>query len=271
MVGHSDWAFSIVAKYSRIGKPRGFRPESLVNFQVYQRIVHYHSNRRTPEIRCSLVPVCNPSDARLSSTTPPQIVNRLHLLPLGRTVAQIRPPGEFSRVTVLAPRAATGAGGQLTLMPRAASVPVAVSSNESRGHLFGLRASPVIFKRLLPSQNAATAERTLSYRRAAYPEATSHDIVPRVNLQYTRVEDRFLIRDRGISSSTAEIPPEKMAVLARTRSLAQTSRASELEPEQATRRNSTLVPDVDVSQIADQVMKQLDRRFVAARERMGRV
>jgi hypothetical protein len=93
----------------------------------------------------------------------------------------------------------------------------------------------------------------------------------RVVQQHRRVEDRTIALD---SSSSKKIAPtrffEAPVLIERPRS--RTSGDSDLMPGVDRREPVTQPgPAVNVTQITDAVLKQLDRRLVAARERMGRI
>lgn len=100
------------------------------------------------------------------------------------------------------------------------------------------------------------------------------DIPTQVQRRHRRLEQRpFLsVRDAASPPSPVEIA-EHPDVVRKLRPRAPACVIDEERPVQAKSRGRTAQPDspVNVAQITDAVLQQLDRRLIAARERMGRM
>jgi hypothetical protein len=111
-----------------------------------------------------------------------------------------------------------------------------------------------------------------SARRDEGVEAvTVNDVSTRVMRKHRRVEERPFMRVRDLPGRVAPAPVAENPVVIerpRPRLAAKHKSSSELEA-----RNGVLQADraVNVAQVTDEVLRQLDRRLVAARERRGRI
>jgi len=125
-------------------------------------------------------------------------------------------------------------------------------------------------QRLLPLQRMPLNSSSGTPRRESTELTDAEGLPHRVVRQHRRVEEDSLARalkseERKAPSLPSEIPlaVENPQFLIRRKS------AGDSVPP-AARRDSAAHPKVNVAQIADAVLQQLDRRLIAARERMGR-
>jgi hypothetical protein len=120
------------------------------------------------------------------------------------------------------------------------------------------------------------ANRILVRRRPVRQEEVTeevrvNDVSTRVMRKHRRVEERPFMRVRDLTGRLAPAPAAENPVVIerpRPRLAAKHKPSSELEP-----RNGVSQADraVNMAQVTDEVLRQLDRRLVAARERRGRI
>lgn len=158
-----------------------------------------------------------------------------------------------------------------------------------------------VFERIL-SQPRATAERTVAGnlkglpepRNSAFPfaptpfllrdrsffrmeesrevvlkELNSSLVAMRILRQLQRVETSSMAGQPGPGVVSSDVPAGQRVFAAIQ--LSPREQQSEAEECLPARRNIPAAPEINVAQITDQILNQLDRRLVAARERMGRI
>jgi hypothetical protein len=112
---------------------------------------------------------------------------------------------------------------------------------------------------------------TRRWSESVEPDQGAISLPQRLMRKHRRVEERPFLRPRDLKPMIAPPPtPEEPAVVHRTRR--QVRQGFDAQPEAAPRQRALPpAPGVNVAQITDAVMQQLDRRLIAARERMGRI
>jgi len=97
------------------------------------------------------------------------------------------------------------------------------------------------------------------------------DVAARIVRQLRRREEAPPLQPRDVAPTRAALPTSGSDfVVERTMQRPQRQLGPTLEPE-AARATGRLTPAVNVTQITDEVIRQLDHRLVATRERMGRI
>lgn len=97
------------------------------------------------------------------------------------------------------------------------------------------------------------------------------DVVKRIATKHRRVEERLVLDGQGLALGTTRIPGAEMTLVDNSPRVTQRPVHQPIIPIESPNRLSRPQPIVDVAQITDEVVKQLDRRLIAARERRGRI
>jgi hypothetical protein len=108
--------------------------------------------------------------------------------------------------------------------------------------------------------------------RAAIETNATETLATRIAREHRRQEQVQIGMNRDVSSGLANVPSSRLPIRVEqpiTYSSGSKKRFEALEDNVVRRKEAA--PAVSVTQVADEVMKQLDRRLIAARERMGRV
>jgi hypothetical protein len=125
-------------------------------------------------------------------------------------------------------------------------------------------------QRLVPLRPMPLNSNSGSLRRVATGLTSAESLPYRITLQHRRVEEDPLAR--GLKSEGKKtpslLPDLPLAVENPQLRVRRKSAGDTVSPGE--RRDHAGQPEVNVTQIADAVLQQLDRRLIAARERMGR-
>ncbi|MGH9326215.1 MAG: hypothetical protein ACRD2B_05940 [Terriglobia bacterium] len=99
----------------------------------------------------------------------------------------------------------------------------------------------------------------------------TRDAGSRVANKHRRIEERLVLDGQVIELMTTRIPEAEMTLVDSSRWKARQPGRQPTMPTEMGVRSTRTQPVVDVGQITDEVVKQLDRRLIAARERRGRI
>jgi hypothetical protein len=104
------------------------------------------------------------------------------------------------------------------------------------------------------------------------PDSAAATLPERVLRRHCRIEARPFLQSRGLAPQVVVAPtPEEPTAIHRA-SARRRAQQFDVPAETGQRSHSALqAPNVNVAQITDAVLQQLDRRLIAARERMGRI
>jgi len=110
-------------------------------------------------------------------------------------------------------------------------------------------------------------------QNGAEHELATQTVVTRVREKHRRVEEHRALYIRTLRSQTvqADVSSSDLTVAAEARAKHRQSRPLAAVDADLQRPGRTAPPVIDSARLTDEVLKQLDRRLVAARERMGRV
>jgi hypothetical protein len=127
-----------------------------------------------------------------------------------------------------------------------------------------------------PRLSSSIAHRSIRRQRAqaADFEPETIGIPAQVQRRHRRLEQRSFLSMRDVAPSPSPIEiAERPDVVRKPRPQTPPRAADEEAPAQSKLRNRPTRPDppISIPQITDAVLQQLDRRLVAARERMGRI
>ena len=126
----------------------------------------------------------------------------------------------------------------------------------------------------LPLIKSTTLEYVRQYarQRRLYHETSTETLVARVRERHRRTEEHRSIYARNLRLQTIDLSPSvpEMTVIADRRPATKTVAYREIEAE-SHHSSRPAQPVIDSVRLTDEVLRQLDRRLVAARERMGRV
>jgi hypothetical protein len=181
--------------------------------------------------------------------------------------------GSGSRLSQHAVPAVSLARRRVPLVHRFLPTSLAREDSGSRSEVarpFAARSAAADVYRYLP-RTVSSRGGVLGPRRRGVAEIAVEDGIPaRVPRQYRRVEDQALAR--SLASAEKRTPPApsdaRVAFAIPRPPLRREMNRSASSPE---RKDPAMQPEMNVAQITDAVLKQLDRRLVAARERMGRI
>jgi hypothetical protein len=264
---HLRWASGIVSKFTGRSAWPGLRSKGMILslprgtqiLRVRTLLHHFHSETRSPyllERRQNVAQFTggpSPSDGNHPfAIAPPAIVERsLPMLPLVRENLPRSGPAASRRNAI----------------PSISSAELAKKNVLRRitgpAHTFiALKALPANMEK----------ERAMPLDRQSGDPDSAAALSPRVLRKYRRIESRPFVASHGkaleIVAATAEEQPATIhRELRRNR-----VRQIDFQTEAPLRPQAVPQPPViNVTQIADAVLQQLDRRFIAARERMGRI
>jgi hypothetical protein len=120
------------------------------------------------------------------------------------------------------------------------------------------------------SQSPRSAPGTAS--RSGGSDASAATLPEIVMHKHRRVEARPVVQPPGVAPRTASAPaPEPPAVIHRTLTRRPAQGFEELMESDPRRHSARQEPNINLAQITDAVLQQLDRRLIAARERVGRM
>jgi hypothetical protein len=126
-------------------------------------------------------------------------------------------------------------------------------------------------QRLLPLRPMPLNSNSGPPRRAATGLAGSESLPHRIMLQRRRVEEDSVARALKSEGKKTQSLLSELPVTVENPQLRVRRKAAGDSVSPAERRDYDGRPEVNVTQIADAVLQQLDRRLIAARERMGRI
>jgi len=271
---HSSWASALVGKFSRSDVSRDFAHESLVTLRAWQRILIGVRERRT------FIPVSTMPVTVVHTIAPASSVGTLsHTASPAAAVSPIGSRIVVERIVRLAMTSGVAAFSndtdqQGSFTPREARFVHRIAlPEEDRGHRLGLirRVRPHVAKEL-PTSKPVQIERGSPAARPIYIDPAPPDIATRVVRQHRRVEDRLLAQEGVAPTERPMLPVAPVVTLERAPASQKPSKRYEAAPDlEGTSPNSRPPPIVDVVRITDEVMKQLDRRIVATRERIGKM
>jgi hypothetical protein len=122
----------------------------------------------------------------------------------------------------------------------------------------------------LPHKSGFARARFARYE-AAEGEPSTRDVVSRIAKRHRRVEERLALDRQGHAQGATRIPEAEMTLVDNSPRVTQQPTRQPMTPIESGTRLCRPQPVVDVAQITDEVVKQLDRRLIAARERRGRI
>jgi hypothetical protein len=263
---HLRWAEGIASKRVRCSRWLGLHPEAMTLTQPFrQRILrlqtmlrHSHSETRllySPMQERKAASPAGPNshleDRRPFSVLPQIIVERSRSLisfvreilrgstPMAMSVAAV----QRNRTLEFVDKIATPRLSRSTI--EGATVPLALSS----------------------------ARRRSTHKMSQSDETDSTTLPERVLRKHRRIETRPLLRSRESTSQIVPaLMPETSSVIHRAPTHRPAQQRFDTPTEPASREHSVRqAPNINVAQITDAVLQQLDRRLIAARERMGRI
>jgi hypothetical protein len=263
---HLRWAARIASKLGRRAPWRGLHSEAMTlahplrtRVLRLQTLFHrFHSQTRllhSPERKQNATQAVErqPDRSRSLLPAPPAVVERnLPVLSFVREIVQHSAPEVSCRNIIQRNR--TVEFVERVVAPRLSRTMHAVSSPET-----SLASMPSGRATIQPTRQPSQSDSA-----ATLPD--------RVLRNHRRVEARPFLRARDAAPQILpSAVPEEPAVIHRTparRRVRQFDSPTEPAPRQ---HIAPQAPHIDVAQITDAVLQQLDRRLIAARERMGRI
>ena len=264
---HLSWAAGITSKLARRSRwPRSFpaamtllHPSRtrILRLQTLIRQTHFRTRLYSPIGGQNLIKF-NGSDSHVKADLKPALAPQTII---ERTTSSawfvrelMRPGASAAASSAALRRNRTVEFDQIALPRISRSVAGSVGSSASLALSWPTRATTQAGHQPGESDSAATA----------LPE--------RVLRRHRRIEARPFLQPRGLVPQVAVAPTlEEPAAIHRAPSR---RRAQQVDPPAEAEqrpRSAAQAPNINVAQITDAVLQQLDRRLIAARERMGRI
>jgi hypothetical protein len=261
---HSAWAAAIVGRFSQ-GKRLSMCPESLVFLDVARRRVlmlrtlqpkFQVTNNYLSQLTTLLTTTTYLKEVVHHSGTALSLPKQQPLSPvLQRPERSFLPPSS----TLLIQR-------EIRERTQPAFLPVDARPRP----MLRLAAGTTSFEHGLPLQKKRLHKMKHGDETTLTLESKPSLLAMRVVRQLQRVETRGIGEQSAAELVTSPVPAaERVFAIAQANPRKQ--RLEAVEESLPERRNARPAPEINVAQLTEQVLNQLDRRLVAARERMGRI
>ena len=266
---HQRWALGITSKLARRSRRPGLHSEPMTLTHPFRRrilrlqtlVQHTRSETRLPHpaVRELKAPGCSAAHLRLEA-------NRQIALPSQNTVERGQSLVSFVR--------------EILHRTAPATASVALVRPNRTVEFVGKIVTPPIPRSALGKAESVASLTLSPSRRSALGAASRPDesdpsaaaLSERVMRRHRRVEARPFVQARGAAPQISPAPaPEPPVVVHRTLARRPAQRFDESIQSDPRQQSAPQAPNIHIGQITDAVLQQLDRRLIAARERMGRI
>jgi len=270
---HLGWARAIIAKFLRQmpgAQPNGFiharvtRPCNLFHqYFLFQAWLNQPRGQAATEISKALLPLSRPHDPH-SVRQPFGILEQVLAKSIRSQSVATWPASAFRESE--ARRVSFSAAGRHLNVVQFKQAPGGLRSLEPIHTLAAAMLDAISF----PHKRGFARARFAQYE-SEEGQPNTCDVVKHIATKHRRVEERLVLDGQGLALGTTRIPGAEMTLVDNSPRVTRRPVHQPIIPIESGNRLSRPQPIVDVAQITDEVVKQLDRRLIAARERRGRI